>query len=205
MSWSLSLHEFRQPELTEALLLVAGKSLYLANAFEAKCRSVAWWRKSPMRVSGYPSIVEPTDCQVCSRRRVSNSGQGVVLADPGRVPVGAHRDTCEPLQDDGLRVGDTHEGGGLWARCRGPARISGAAPSTGDRPAPGQPEPPRTAVASLRLLPQRRSRCGVGSIQGRCRLVVVVPKLGLNSTRLFAGSMAGRLAPTGPVSGRIVG
>jgi hypothetical protein len=40
VAWSLSLREFRQPVLAEALLLAAGKSLYLANAFEAKCQYV---------------------------------------------------------------------------------------------------------------------------------------------------------------------
>ncbi|BEL12832.1 hypothetical protein Q0Z83_110230 [Actinoplanes sichuanensis] len=40
MSWSLSVRATRNPELVDAVLLAAGKSLYIANAFEAKCKSV---------------------------------------------------------------------------------------------------------------------------------------------------------------------
>ncbi|AUI60399.1 hypothetical protein [Amycolatopsis sp. BJA-103] len=40
MSWSLSYQSARNPELTDALLLAAGKTLYLANAFEGKCKYV---------------------------------------------------------------------------------------------------------------------------------------------------------------------
>lgn len=40
VAWSLSLQELRQPVLAEALLLSAGKALYLANSFESKCQYV---------------------------------------------------------------------------------------------------------------------------------------------------------------------
>lgn len=40
MAWSLSYESIRNPGLTDALLLAAGKSLYLANAFEDKCNYV---------------------------------------------------------------------------------------------------------------------------------------------------------------------
>ncbi|MGW4526950.1 hypothetical protein [Amycolatopsis sp. NPDC004378] len=40
MSWSLSYQSVRNPELVDALLLAAGKALYLANAFEEKCKYV---------------------------------------------------------------------------------------------------------------------------------------------------------------------
>jgi hypothetical protein len=38
MTWSLSYLPPREPELLDALFLSAGRSLHLANAFEAKCR-----------------------------------------------------------------------------------------------------------------------------------------------------------------------
>lgn len=40
MTWSLGYLPFREPELSDALHLSAGRSLHLANAFEAKCRFV---------------------------------------------------------------------------------------------------------------------------------------------------------------------
>ena len=40
MSWSLSHQSVRNPELADAFLLAAGKALYLANAFEGKCKYV---------------------------------------------------------------------------------------------------------------------------------------------------------------------
>jgi hypothetical protein len=40
VAWSLSYQSIRNPELADALLLAAGKALYLANAFEVKCKSV---------------------------------------------------------------------------------------------------------------------------------------------------------------------
>lgn len=40
MGWSIDYLPIKQPELLEAFFLVVGKALYLANAFEAKCRFV---------------------------------------------------------------------------------------------------------------------------------------------------------------------
>jgi hypothetical protein len=40
MGWSLNRLSPRDPELIETALLTAGKALYLANAFESKCRYV---------------------------------------------------------------------------------------------------------------------------------------------------------------------
>jgi hypothetical protein len=51
VAWSLSLREFRQPLLAKELLLAAGKALYVANAFETKCRYV-------LRILNLVQIVE---------------------------------------------------------------------------------------------------------------------------------------------------
>jgi hypothetical protein len=40
MGWSLTHLKTRNPELVESALLAAGKSLYLANRFESKCKFV---------------------------------------------------------------------------------------------------------------------------------------------------------------------
>ena len=40
MSWSLSLHGEREPELLDALFLSAGRALHLSNVFETKCTFV---------------------------------------------------------------------------------------------------------------------------------------------------------------------
>src|SRR4051794_7307691 len=38
MGWSLSWRKLRNPELVDAVMLIGGKALYLANAFEYKCQ-----------------------------------------------------------------------------------------------------------------------------------------------------------------------
>lgn len=40
MGWSLNYQPTREPELLDEFLLIAGKALYLATSFEAKCRYV---------------------------------------------------------------------------------------------------------------------------------------------------------------------
>ena len=40
MGWSLDYRPVREPELLEQFFSAAGKALYLATAFEAKCRYV---------------------------------------------------------------------------------------------------------------------------------------------------------------------
>lgn len=40
MAWALSYQPLKQPELLDEFFLIAGKALYLASGFEAKCRYV---------------------------------------------------------------------------------------------------------------------------------------------------------------------
>jgi hypothetical protein len=40
MGWALSYQPLKQPELLDEFFLIAGKALYLASGFEAKCRYV---------------------------------------------------------------------------------------------------------------------------------------------------------------------
>lgn len=52
MGWSLSSHmPIRDPEVVDAALLAVGKALYLANAFESKCRFV-------LRIANLTSYIE---------------------------------------------------------------------------------------------------------------------------------------------------
>ncbi|MFY1671281.1 hypothetical protein ACN27G_15110 [Plantactinospora sp. WMMB334] len=84
MAWSLSLHEFRQPVLADALLLAAGKALYLANSFESKCRYI-------LRIMNLVQVIE-SDPVLTLEQAISGLPQdkmlGATMNDIVTHPIG---------------------------------------------------------------------------------------------------------------------
>jgi len=82
MGWSLSHLPPSEPELVNAALIAAGKALYLANAFESKCRFVLKIAQLDSYLEQHPGTTLPDAIASLSRQKLL----GPTIAQLGSFP-----------------------------------------------------------------------------------------------------------------------
>ena len=93
MGWSLSRLQPKEPELVNAALLAAGKALYLANAFESKCRFVLHTAQLVSYLEAQPGDYLPDDIVSLSKDKVL----GPTIKELSLFPVvKPHQVYCPP-------------------------------------------------------------------------------------------------------------